>query len=62
MKQPTKTDYRNVVKKLVGIDPRRTTTIHAKQEFAYTRSPAGAWVECWVWVPKEYAQLQKGSR
>lgn len=28
----------------------------------FTRTPSGAWVQVWVWIPRELVELQKGSK
>lgn len=56
----TKQSYRNAAPLLVStVNERHPPLSKRGQVVQYTRSPAGAWVETWVWVPREYALLNK---
>lgn len=58
----TKQSYRNAVPLLIRtVDERHPGWSKRGQAVQYTRNPAGAWVEAWVWVPKEYALLNKAT-
>lgn len=56
----SKQDYHNAAPLLVQtVNERHPAWSKRTQHVSYTRVPPGAWVETWVWVPQEYALLNK---
>lgn len=55
--------YRQVAEKLCAtMNPLCPPTAKRNMTVSYTRTPAGAWVQVWVWVPRVMAELEKGSK
>jgi hypothetical protein len=60
----TKQDYRKAAMHMFpSVDPTHHPTYSKKtQAVSWTRVPAGAWVETWVWVPQNYALMIKSQK